>query len=301
MTCNQNCFTRHELCYYSIFYTMMNSSNQSSESKFPTFHEDNENDTKFQDISNPPSVGVSGLWIFLVLDESGSMNSVKSNTIEAFNNYIKEQQTKTATENEKVSLLKFEGTNTKILYNKTKLSEVPLLSDNSYIPHGTTNLCDAVGKTIQLIDNALLEENSLMDRPAILVVILTDGKENSSIKFDKFAVSSMIKSRRDVGWQFLFFGANYNAAKLAEEIGIPKEAALQISVDESQNYSAAMSDYTDMFRSQTIDLQRQATMSIQSSANSEDGILQAAVLLSSLSNTAIDDKIRTKYESQKPE
>ena len=162
--------------------------------------------------------------LVIILDESGSMNPVKADTIGGFNSTIEEHQSK----DEKIitSVILFNN-NVRKLFDREPIDEVPKMTERMYIPHGTTALCDAVGETITDI---MSRQNAMPadERPdKTLVFITTDGLENASRNFSADAVRSLIRSaEKNANWEFVFYGADFDVVKTARQYGIRDENAV---------------------------------------------------------------------------
>lgn len=155
--------------------------------------------------------------ITFVLDRSGSMETVKSDTIGGFNAFLDEQK-KVAGECT-VTLVQFD-TLYDVVYNAKPLRDVPHLTTETFQPRGATALLDATGRAINETGAAL---SALPDgeRPArIVFVVLTDGYENSSKEFTADKIKSMLEHQRDVyQWEFVYLGADQNAWDTAKLYG----------------------------------------------------------------------------------
>ncbi len=162
--------------------------------------------------------------ITIILDRSGSMESVKSDTIGGFNSFLGEQQ---KVEGEAaLSLIQFDD-QYEVVYLDRDIKSADKLTVETFVPRGMTALYDAIGRTIGAVGERLsgLPETNRPDK--VLIVILTDGEENSSQEFRAATIGEMIKHQRDVyKWEFMFIGANQDAVLSASEIGIPVQAAL---------------------------------------------------------------------------
>jgi len=156
--------------------------------------------------------------ITIILDRSGSMESVKSDTIGGFNTFLKDQQEidKPAS----LSLVQFDNHYESVYLNKP-IKEAEKLTETTFQPRGSTALYYAIGRTINSIGQRLsdLSEN---ERPGnVLVVIMTDGHENSSHEFTAQKINEMITHQQDAyNWQFVFVGANQDAILSARTMGI---------------------------------------------------------------------------------
>lgn len=162
--------------------------------------------------------------LVFVLDESGSMDTLAEDTIGGFNSMIAQQREEGA--DALVSTVLF-STDMKIIHDRVPLGDVPKLTRREYRPGGCTALLDAVGGTIQHISRVHRHARE-DDRPdGTLVVITTDGLENASSRYSYEDVRRLISERKErQGWEFLFLGANIDAAREAGRMGIePTRAA----------------------------------------------------------------------------
>ena len=155
--------------------------------------------------------------ISFILDETGSMGARKEATIAGFNEYVETLNKNGA----KIifTLTKFNSGKTEIVHKGVGLDKVSKLTNENYRPTNGTPLFDAVGRTIQAVD----EEVSAFPldlKPAVLVVIMTDGEENASVEFNNKRIVDMIRARESLGWDFVYLGADHNAFKAAQSIGI---------------------------------------------------------------------------------
>jgi uncharacterized protein YegL len=162
--------------------------------------------------------------ITIILDRSGSMESVKSDTIGGFNSFLSEQQ---KVEGEaSLSLVQFDD-QYEVVYLDKDINSAEKLTQETFQPRGMTALYDAVGRTINSVGQRLSELNESERPDKIVFVILTDGEENSSVEFSAPKVGEMIKHQREkYSWEFIFIGANQDAVLSAKAIGISANAAL---------------------------------------------------------------------------
>ena len=166
--------------------------------------------------------------LVFILDKSGSMEGLESDTIGGFNAMIEKQK---ALEGKVyVSTLLF-STHVETLHDRLLLKDVQPLTAQDYQVGGCTALLDAVGGTIEHI-STIHKYARKEDVPHnTMFVITTDGMENASTKYSKEQVKALIGEKEKLGWNFLFLAANIDAVETAESIGIRKERAA--------NYSAA--------------------------------------------------------------
>ena len=167
--------------------------------------------------------------LVFILDRSGSMAGLEKDTIGGFNSLIAQQrdgQGETL-----VSTVLFDN-EILVIHDRLPLEQVPPMTDKVYTVRGCTALLDAVGGAVHHIGNVhkyAREE----DRPErTLFVITTDGMENASRRYTYDQVKAMIQRQQEQhGWEFLFLGANIDAAREAARFGIGKEWAADYHAD----------------------------------------------------------------------
>ena len=167
--------------------------------------------------------------LVFILDRSGSMSGLESDTIGGFNAMI-DKQKKEAGE-ALVSTVLFDHESL-VLHDRVPLDKIEAMTDRDYQVRGCTALIDAIGGAIHHIGNVhkyIREE----DRPEkTLFVITTDGMENASRHYTADKVRSMIKRQQEkYGWEFLFLGANIDAVSTAARFGIREEHAVTFHSD----------------------------------------------------------------------
>ena len=161
--------------------------------------------------------------LVFILDRSGSMFGLEADTIGGFNSMIAKQRREAG--EALVSTVLFNGTTT-VLHDRVPLTRIEPMTERQYQVGGCTALLDAIGGAIHHIGNVhkyAREE----DRPEhTLFVITTDGLENASHSYSADQVRRMIRRQREnYGWEFLFLGANIDAAEAAADIGIDRRRA----------------------------------------------------------------------------
>ena len=167
--------------------------------------------------------------LVFILDRSGSMTGLEQDTIGGFNAMIEKQRKEPG--EAVISTVLFDN-ETEVIHDRIPLDRVPRLTEKEYYVRGCTALLDAVGGAIHHIGNVhkyAREE----DRPEkTLFVITTDGLENASRRYTYDKVKSMIERQREkYGWEFLFLGANIDAAREAARFGIRADCAADYHAD----------------------------------------------------------------------
>ena len=167
--------------------------------------------------------------LVFILDRSGSMSGLESDTIGGFNAMIEKQKREEG--QTVVSTVLFDS-ETQVLHDRLPLEKILPMTEDDYTVRGTTALLDAVGKAIHHIGN-VHKYARIEDRPdRTLFVITTDGYENCSRQYDYPRVRQMIERQKEkYGWEFLFLGANIDAAKEAGRLGIAAEHAANYHAD----------------------------------------------------------------------
>lgn len=160
-------------------------------------------------VRKPKTGGYKKASVTIVLDETGSMSGVKDATIRGYNEFI--STLKSDKTNPTVSLTKFNSGKTEVVYKDLPVSKVPELTAETYNPNHMTPLYDAIGKTIVAMDAVPASH---------LLVIITDGEENSSAEYKKDDIQKMIKDREAKGWRFMYLGANQDSWANSSAMGI---------------------------------------------------------------------------------
>ncbi|NLY90212.1 MAG: VWA domain-containing protein [Firmicutes bacterium] len=168
--------------------------------------------------------------IIFLLDRSGSMAGLESDTIGGFNAFLEKQR---QLEGETIVTVVLFDDKYEILWNGVKADTVKL-TEKEYFVRGLTALLDAVGKTILDVSYRLVRLKE-EERPGkVIFVITTDGKENSSREFTYEKVKELIKQKQEKdGWEFIFLGANIDVAKEAKAMGIRDDYAYKFEASEA--------------------------------------------------------------------
>ena len=167
--------------------------------------------------------------IVFILDRSGSMAGLERDTVGGFNAMIEKQRQEPG--EAIVSTVLFDNESV-VIHDRVPLDKVPALTEREYFVRGCTALLDAVGGAIHHIGNVhkyAREE----DRPEkTLFVITTDGMENASRRYTYEKLKAMIERQKErYGWEFLFLGANIDAAREAARFGISEDRAANYNAD----------------------------------------------------------------------
>ena len=143
--------------------------------------------------------------IVFLLDRSGSMEGLESDTIGGYNSYLEKQKDKNA----KVTTVLFDD-KYEILHNRKDIEKVKKLTKKEYFVRGCTALLDAIGKTITMMDEQKAKK--------VIFVITTDGLENASHEYNKDQIKELIKGHST--WEFIYIGAGIDSYAEGSSIGI---------------------------------------------------------------------------------
>ena len=167
--------------------------------------------------------------IVFILDESGSMFGLKSDTIGGFNSLIEKQKSE---KGEAVVSTVLFSTQSRVLHDRVPLERIGKMTNRDYRPGGCTALLDAVGEAVHHIGNVHKYARSEDVPERTVFIINTDGMENASRNYTVSKVKKMISRQQEkYGWEFVFLGANIDAAETAESIGIRRENAVDCCAD----------------------------------------------------------------------
>ena len=186
--------------------------------------------------------------LVFILDKSGSMGGLESDTIGGFNSMLTKQKTEAG---EAIVTTALFDNNYELLHDRIDIQAVSPITDEEYQVGGNTALVDAIGMTIHKIKNA--QKHTAEDcRPEkTLFVIITDGEENASREYTADRVKARIEYQKEkYGWEFIFLGANIDAVQTARGFGIDAQNAQNYQADGvgvSTSY-AAISEAVSMFR-----------------------------------------------------
>ena len=167
--------------------------------------------------------------IVFILDRSGSMAGLEGDTIGGFNSMIEKQKQEAG--EAFVSTVLFDHVS-QVIHDRVDIQKIQPMTHDEYYVRGSTALLDAVGRAIHHIGNVhkyAREE----DRPEkTLFVITTDGMENASREYTYEKLKAMIRRQQEkYGWEFLFLGANIDAAREAARFGIGADRAANYHAD----------------------------------------------------------------------
>ncbi len=167
--------------------------------------------------------------LVFILDRSGSMAGLESDTIGGFNSLIEKQ--KKLDGKCYVSTVLFDNIS-EVIHDRDELESIKPMTGKDYYVRGCTALIDAIGGAIHHIKN-IHKYARIEDVPEhTMFVIMTDGYENASHIYTSDRVKTMIEYEKEkYGWEFLFIGANIDAVETARHFGISEDRAVNYHAD----------------------------------------------------------------------
>ncbi len=155
------------------------------------------------------------LNVVIVLDRSGSMGVIQQSTIDAFNAFLGKQRKEPGAETTFFSLYLFADKGER-RWNNVPVGQVTNLTPSNYHPNGNTALLDAIAAAVK-------ETEKQLQKGEILVVVLTDGEENASQRYDIIAVRDLVRQKTEGNWEFIWLGSDEQSREFALGLGIPQE------------------------------------------------------------------------------
>ena len=207
--------------------------------------------------------------LIVVLDKSGSMYSIASDTIGGFNTLLSEQRK--LGKNIMVSLVLFND-KYELVHNGIKITDVPNLDDTTYSPSGSTALLDTVGRTINAVNNRIDATPKKNQPKKVIMAIITDGLENCSSDFSRGQIKDMIEHQKnEKKWEFVFIGANQDAFAEGGSMGVVRGSSCNFSANSVGVRSAyiALSAHTKSYRTggQGVDMTNAYNTAAQNNTN----------------------------------
>ena len=156
--------------------------------------------------------------LLMILDMSGSMYSLRDDTIGGYNSLIEEQKKE---EGSAIVTTVLFNDSYSVVHDRVDINDVKPMTSADYVPQGTTAMLDAVGKAITSIGQKLAEMPEEQHPSKVMVTIITDGYENASREYSWDVIKAMIKEQREkYSWIFTFIGADIDTMSVSNNLGI---------------------------------------------------------------------------------
>ena len=165
-------------------------------------------------------MNIGGTHIAVILDRTGSMGRIRDDTIGGFNSFLTDQKNQTG--HATLTLAQFDTQDPyEVLCRSTPVSQVPYLTRETYIPRAATPLLDAIGHGIRDTEASLASMTESRRPSKVVVVIITDGRENSSREYRKNDIGTLVGEKQSqLGWQCVFLGADMAGIEEARAWGV---------------------------------------------------------------------------------
>lgn len=208
--------------------------------------------------------------VLFIMDKSGSMKSLGTEPIDSLNNFY-EKQIESGNFN---STLIFFNDKVEFVHKNILCSKLDKIKEDEYKPNGMTSLYDAIGEGIEY-QKKVQNEN-------VIVVILTDGLENASQKYNKNKIKQLISELENNGWKFIYLGANQDAFEVGKSIGVNTSSNYEYSPiglncimkTVSENISCCLSNNTPVKDINLDDKQKDLQISVDSLTNERTVIIK---------------------------
>jgi len=166
------------------------------------------------------------IHISVILDRTGSMESIRDDTIGGFNAFLKDQKSQPGTAT--LTLVQFDTEDPyEVVHSYLPIGDVPNLTRKTYVPRGGTPLLDALGRGINDLEKSISDLPEEGCPSKVVMVVITDGHENSSKEFKKDQILKMVKERTEQDdWQFVFLGADLDGIDDARASGFVFDSSL---------------------------------------------------------------------------
>lgn len=192
--------------------------------------------------------------LVFILDKSGSMSGLENDTIGGFNSMLQKQKNEAG--DALITTVLFDNTY-ELLHDRVDIKNVNNITKNEYFVGGSTALLDAMGRTINYIGKTIADIDKDNHPSKVIFVIITDGMENSSREFSAKKIKSMVEHQKTkYSWEFIFLGANIDAVKTAENIGIDEDRTSNFCADSEGiklNYSSVCNFVSEMRMGKYVD------------------------------------------------
>lgn len=180
-----------------------------------------------EEVKNKKEMKKTQVFNVIILDRSGSMESIRQAAVEGFNETLagikKAQEKFSETQEHFVSLVTFCSCETKHVFDKTPVVEAHSLKMEDYQPCCCTPLYDAMGITFTAMRKHVKE----IEDSVVVVTIITDGMENASYEYNGKTIKELVERLRGEGWTFTYMGANQDSV----------EVAMKLSIRNSRNFA----------------------------------------------------------------
>jgi uncharacterized protein YegL len=185
--------------------------------------------------------------VCVIMDQSGSMESRKAQTISGYNEFL---QSLKKNEGDEVffTLALFSSEEIETRYLHKPIAKVPELTGRTYVPNGGTPLYDAIGSAITEMEKVATTDELVM------IAIMTDGEENSSKEYRLDVIKSMIQKHEKAGWKFVFLGVGIDGFAVGQSLGMSASSSFSVHHDNAGLAYKTMASNMSGIRSTYVNL-----------------------------------------------
>ena len=195
--------------------------------------------------SNYPPLPNTDTYIGMVIDRSGSMQTIVNDVIGGYNSFINEQK---KIGNATVSVVRFDD-RVEVIHDNVDIQSIPIATIKTFAPRGSTALLDSI-KFIVDTANKYISKQTI--KPSkVMIVIITDGEENSSVKCSLEDVSKMIRTHeKEHNWEFVFLAANQDAISTGSNMGMKATNCMDFSNEKTPQVFRSVTEYAKRMRTE---------------------------------------------------
>ncbi len=223
----------HKLCFLAVvlcgFGTIFSVSARSLPKEVPSEPITSKISLHHQHTKKCDETSAEPVQIICILDRSGSMQKLTNDTIGGYNSFLDKQKQNPGKAD--VTTILFDD-QYEVISQAVDLNEAKYLTSEEYFARGSTALLDAMGRTVSNTLGTMEKEKLCPANRRVLIMIMTDGLENSSKEYSKSDIKSLIETTtKEYGWNYIFIGANIDSVSEAKYLGISAKNAVNFSHD----------------------------------------------------------------------
>jgi Mg-chelatase subunit ChlD len=184
--------------------------------------------------------------LIIVLDSSGSMYEIRNNTLRGINELLNKQRMEGPT---RVTIVSFSHVAVPLVCGED-INDISEMTEEDYDPTGSTALYDGIGMAIEMAEKRKIVSNEDI---GVMLVIITDGYENASCKYNRLQIKKILEQKEEDGWIISYLGANINSHEEASKIGATYAANWTTNASSVDTLYSSVSDVSSVLRSASID------------------------------------------------
>lgn len=184
--------------------------------------------------------------LIIVLDSSGSMYGIRNNTLRGINELLDKQRMEGPT---RVTIVSFSHIAVPLVCGED-INDISEMTEEDYDPTGSTALYDGIGMAIEMAEKRKVVSNEDI---GVMLVIITDGYENASCKYNQLQIKKILEQKEEDGWIISYLGANINSHEEASKIGATYAANWTTNASSVGTLYSSVNDVSSVLRSASMD------------------------------------------------